>query len=42
MQNNSKPRAEKFSLRNALSKWLPDLITGLIMGFAVVVFSHRR
>jgi hypothetical protein len=25
-----------------LSKWVPALITGLIIGFAVVVFSHRR
>jgi len=25
-----------------LSKWLPALITGLILGFAVVLFSHRH
>ena len=25
-----------------LLKWLPALITGLIIGFAVVLFSHRR
>jgi hypothetical protein len=42
MQTNSTPRTEKFSLRNALSKWLPALITGLILGFALVLFSHRR
>jgi hypothetical protein len=42
MQSNPKPRTEKFSLRDALLKWLPALITGLVLGFAVVLFSHRR
>jgi hypothetical protein len=23
-------------------KWLPALITGLILGLALVIFSHRR
>jgi hypothetical protein len=23
-------------------KWLPALITGLILGFGLVLFSHRR
>jgi hypothetical protein len=41
MQNNSAPPAEKRSIRNALVKWLPALITGLILGFALVLFSHR-
>jgi hypothetical protein len=42
MQNHSKPHAEKFSLLNTLLKWLPALITGLILGFGLVLFSHRR
>jgi hypothetical protein len=25
-----------------LGKWLPALITGLILGFAIVLFSHRH
>jgi hypothetical protein len=25
-----------------LLKWLPALITGLILGFALVLFSHRH
>jgi hypothetical protein len=41
MQNNPAPRAEKLSLRDALLKWLPALITGLIIGFAVFFFSRR-
>jgi hypothetical protein len=41
MQINSKPHPKKFSILDALVKWLPALITGLILGFAVVLFSHR-
>jgi hypothetical protein len=42
MENNSTPPTKKFSLLNALLKWLPALITGLILGFGLVLFSHRR
>jgi hypothetical protein len=42
MQNNFAPPTEKFSLLNVLLKWLPALITGLILGFAVVLFSHHH
>jgi hypothetical protein len=42
MKSHSVPDTGKFSLRDALLKWLPALITGLVLGFAVVIFSHRQ
>jgi hypothetical protein len=42
MQNNSAPPTEKSSILNTLLKWLPALITGLIIGFGLVIFSRQR
>jgi hypothetical protein len=42
MQNNSKPRARKYLIPGAFLKWLPALVTGLILGFALAIFSNRR
>jgi hypothetical protein len=42
MQPQRRATTERSSLLNALLKWLPALITGLILGFALVLFSHRH
>jgi hypothetical protein len=41
MENNPTPRSEKSALIDALRKLLPALITGLIIGFGLVLFSHH-
>jgi hypothetical protein len=42
MKNRFVPDTEKFSLRDALLKWLPALMAGLVLSFAVVSFSQRQ
>jgi hypothetical protein len=42
MQNKSAPPAEKLTILKFFLKWLPAHITGLILGFALVLFSHQR
>ena len=36
------PEYDRHRMFNRFSKWLPALVTGLIIGFAVVIFSHRH
>jgi hypothetical protein len=42
MQNKSAPPAEKLAILKFFLKWLPALITGLILGFGLALFSRRR
>jgi hypothetical protein len=41
MENKPAPRSDRSPLMDALRKLLPALITGLVIGFGLVLFSRH-